>query len=179
MAANGETANKRTLSWLLVVVIMISVSAVLQTIALTTQNWLRFTCEHRNATSNMTTSSHVNVGLWGSNCDVRTSRADMCVTISFANNSTNSSTGKMDHRHHDDVIKWKHFPCYWPFVRGIHRSPVNSPHKSQWRGALMFPLIWAWTNRWANNGNAGDLRHHRAHYDVIVMPWQGQFMMRS
>ena len=29
----------------------------------------------------------------------------------------------------DDVIKWKHFPRYWPFVRGIHRSPVNSPHK--------------------------------------------------
>ena len=28
----------------------------------------------------------------------------------------------------DDVIKWKHFPCYWPFVRGIHRSMVNSPH---------------------------------------------------
>ena len=40
--------------------------------------------------------------------------------------------------HHDDVIKWKHFPRYWPFVRGIHRSPVNSPHKGQWRGALMF-----------------------------------------
>ena len=38
---------------------------------------------------------------------------------------------------HDDVIKWKHFPRYWPFVRGIHRSPVNSPHKGQWRGALM------------------------------------------
>ena len=32
---------------------------------------------------------------------------------------------------HDDVIKWKHFPCHWPFVRGIHRSPVNSPHKGQ------------------------------------------------
>ena len=26
---------------------------------------------------------------------------------------------------HDDVIKWKHFPRYWPFVRGIHRSPVT------------------------------------------------------
>ena len=39
---------------------------------------------------------------------------------------------------HDDVIKWKHFPRYWPFVRGIHRSPVNSPHKDQWHGALMF-----------------------------------------
>ena len=42
---------------------------------------------------------------------------------------------------HDDVIKWKHFPRYWPFVRGIHRSPENSPHKGQWRGALMFSLI--------------------------------------
>ena len=42
---------------------------------------------------------------------------------------------------HDDVIKWKHYPRYWPFVRGIHRSPVNSPHKGQWRGALMFSLI--------------------------------------
>ena len=32
---------------------------------------------------------------------------------------------------HDDIIKWKHFSRYWPFVRGIHRSPVNSPHKGQ------------------------------------------------
>ena len=39
---------------------------------------------------------------------------------------------------HDDVIKWKHFQRYWPFVRGIHLSPVNSPHKGQWLGALMF-----------------------------------------
>ena len=31
---------------------------------------------------------------------------------------------------HGDVIKWKHFPCYWSSVRGIHRSPVNPPHKS-------------------------------------------------
>ena len=23
---------------------------------------------------------------------------------------------------YDDVIKWKHFPRNWPFVRGIHRS---------------------------------------------------------
>ena len=47
---------------------------------------------------------------------------------------------------HDDVIKWKHFPRYWPFVRGIHRSPVNSPHKGQCRGALMFTLICARIN---------------------------------
>ena len=57
---------------------------------------------------------------------------------------------------HDDVIKWKHFPRYLPFVRGIHRSPVNSPHKGQWRGALMFSLICVWINGWVNNREAGD-----------------------
>ena len=69
---------------------------------------------------------------------------------------------------HDDVIKWKHFPRYWPFVWGIHRSPVNSPHKVQWHGSLMFSLICAWINGWINNGEAGDLRRHRAHYEIIV-----------
>ena len=44
---------------------------------------------------------------------------------------------------HDDVIKWKHFPRNWPFMREIHRSPVNFPHKGQLRGALMFSLIYA------------------------------------
>ena len=63
----------------------------------------------------------------------------------------------------------EHFPRNWPFVRGIHRSPVNSPHKGQWRGALMFSLIWVWINDWVNNREAGDLRRYRAHYDVIVM----------
>ena len=48
-------------------------------------------------------------------------------------------------------------------------SPVNSPHKGQWRGALMFSFIRAWINGWVNNSDAGDLRHHRAYYDVIVM----------
>ena len=70
---------------------------------------------------------------------------------------------------HDDAIKWKHFPRYWPFVRGIHRSPVNSPQKGQWRGALMFTLICARINVWVNNRKAGDLRRNRVHYDVIVM----------
>ena len=56
---------------------------------------------------------------------------------------------------HDDVIKRNHFPRYW--------------HKSQWRGALMFSLIYAWINDWVNNRKAGDLRRHRGHYGVIVM----------
>ena len=70
---------------------------------------------------------------------------------------------------HDDVIKWKHFPRNWSFVREIHRSPVNFPHKGQWRGALMFSLIYAWINDWVNNREAGDLRRQHGHYDVIVM----------
>ena len=63
----------------------------------------------------------------------------------------------------------KHFPRYWPFLRGIHRSPVNSPHKGQRRGSLMYSLLCAWINDWVNNREAGDLRRYRAHYDVIVM----------
>ena len=70
---------------------------------------------------------------------------------------------------HDDAIKWKHFPRYWPFVRGINRSPVNSPHKGQWRGALMISFICTWFNGWVNNREGGDLRRHRTHYDVTVM----------
>ena len=74
---------------------------------------------------------------------------------------------------HDGVIKWKHFSCHWSFVRGIHRSPVNSPHKSEWRGSLMFSLICAWIHGWVNSGDGGDLRRGRAHYDVTVMDTAG------
>ena len=73
---------------------------------------------------------------------------------------------------HDHVIKWKHFPHYWPYVRGIHRWPVNSPHKGQWRGALMFALICAWTNGWVYHRDAGDWRCHHAHYDVTMMNFE-------
>ena len=55
--------------------------------------------------------------------------------------SSNTTWGLMPH---DDVIRWKHFPRYWPFVRGIHRSSVNFPHKGQWRVALMLSLICVW-----------------------------------
>ena len=58
---------------------------------------------------------------------------------------------------------------YWPLVRGIHRSPVNFPHKGQWRGALMLSWICAWINGWVNNREASDLRCHSAHYNVTVM----------
>ena len=70
-----------------------------------------------------------------------------------------------------NITWWRHqmetFPIYWPLVRGIHRSPVDSPHKGQWRGALMFSLICTWTN--GNNRDASDLRRYRAHCDVTIM----------
>ena len=50
---------------------------------------------------------------------------------------------------------------------------VNSPQKGQWHGSLVFSLICAWINGWVNNGEAGDLRRHRTHYDVIVMGFHG------
>ena len=53
------------------------------------------------------------------------------------------------------------FSALLAFCAGIHRWPVNSPHRGQWRGALMFSLICAWIYGW---------RHH-AHYDVTVMWW--------
>ena len=70
---------------------------------------------------------------------------------------------------HDDIIKWKDFPHYWPFVWGIHRSPVNSPHKAS--DGKLWCSIWSvpWINSWVNNSETGDLRHHHTHYDVTVM----------
>ena len=77
-------------------------------------------------------------------------------------------------QYHDDVIKWNYLPRYWPFVRWIHRSPVDSPHKGQWRGTLMFYLICTRRNVWRNSRDAGDLRRHRAHDNVTVL-WHHWF----
>ena len=75
---------------------------------------------------------------------------------------------KKKYWYYDDVIKWKHFPRHWPFVLGIHRSPVNSPQRQVTR-SLMFSLICAWINGWVNNREAGDLTRYSAHYDITVM----------
>ena len=60
-------------------------------------------------------------------------------------------------------------PLWGEFTHHRGPSPVNSPHKGQWCGALMFSLICAWINSWVNNWDAGDLKHHCAHYDVTIM----------
>ena len=99
----------------------------------------------------------------------------------FPATATNLSKGK----YHDDVIKWKHFPRYWPFMQG--NSPVNGEFPTQRPATRTFDvfLICAWIkdcvkiemlviwdariNGWVNNRDAGDLRRRRAHYDVTVM----------
>ena len=85
--------------------------------------------------------------------------------------------GRVLYSTHDDVIKWKHFPCHWPFVRGIHRSPVNSHTKASDTEIWCF-VICPWINRWVNNHEASDLRRNRAHYHVIVMTYFQTMMWR-
>ena len=95
--------------------------------------------------------------------------ARISLNITFLLNCIEVFQGSMRSVCHDDVMKWKNFPRNWSFMRGIHRSPVNSPHKGKWRGALMFSLICAWINSWVNNHGAGYLKRYIVHYDVTVM----------
>ena len=93
---------------------------------------------------------------------------DMGTNMSYVHKYVHSSRDVLYPLLHDDVTRWKHLLRYWPFVRGIHRSPVNSPHKGQWCGALIFSLICAWINDWVNNDKAGDLRCYHTHYDIVM-----------
>ena len=61
--------------------------------------------------------------------------------MSYMYHGPESNIGQVGYIH-DDVSKWKHVSRYWPFVRRIHRSTVNSLHKGQWRGAFMFLIVW-------------------------------------
>ena len=81
-------------------------------------------------------------------------------------------------KHDIDLLLW-HIPMMTSSNGNIFRvtgplcgeftGPVNSPHKYQWRRALMFSVICVWINGWVNNREAGDLRRHYSHYDVNVM----------
>ena len=54
----------------------------------------------------------------------------------------------------------EHFPHYWSFVRGIPKAS----------DAKIWCFLWSvWTNVWANNRDAAELRRDRAHYDVTEM----------
>ena len=78
---------------------------------------------------------------------------------------------------------WRHqmetFSELLTLCEGNHQSSVNSPHKGQWRRALMFSLISAWTNVWANNRGAGDLIRNRTDCDVTALQWRHMRVMES
>ena len=59
------------------------------------------------------------------------------------------------------------FSALLAICAGNSPVPVNSPHKGQWRGVLMFSLICVWINGWVNNREAGDLRCHRGHCNAL------------
>ena len=90
-------------------------------------------------------------------------------TIDCAAEYTHTMHTETSWRSHDDVMNWKHFLRYWPFVRGIHRSPMDSP--SQRPVTRNFDVFFDLRPKrgCASNRDAGDLRRHRAHYDVTVM----------
>ena len=92
--------------------------------------------------------------------------------------NTNTSTWCIMTSRHGNVYRvtgflswWRHqmetFSALLAICAG--KSPVNFPHKGQWRGASMFSLICVWIYGWVNNREAGGLRRYRAHYDVTVM----------
>ena len=76
--------------------------------------------------------------------------------------------------YHDDVIKWKHFPSYWSFVNSAE-FPAQRPVTRNFDISLISGRI----NGWVNNGEAGDLRRHRTHFDVILMILQDNFIIKN
>ena len=102
------------------------------------------------------------------NAQLRTTILRLCALGSSFVLCVNGTTLR-NHTFEDHLLIawWNHemetFSALLAFCEG------NSPHKSQWRGILMFSLICARINGWVNNRKAGDLRRHRAHFDVTVM----------
>ena len=62
-------------------------------------------------------------------------RSNRITCLAFSKNGKLLVTGEVSMMTSSDGYI---FPHYWPFVRGIHLWPVNSPHKSQWRRTLVF-----------------------------------------
>ena len=71
------------------------------------------------------------------------------------------------------ISKWLHqmerFSALLALCAGNSPIPVNSPHKGQWRGALMFSLICVWINDWVNNREAGVLRQVMRSFDISLL----------
>ena len=72
--------------------------------------------------------------------------------------------------------RWRHqIETFSAYLALCEDNPVVTavlPHKGHWRETLIFPRICAWANGWINNRDAGELKRHRAHYDVTVLVQQ-------
>ena len=68
---------------------------------------------------------------------------------------------------HDDIIKCTHLPRQWPFVRGIHRSPVDSPHKGHVTGTFDVPFLLIRTDGWTNTRLTGNSRRHDSQFTSL------------
>ena len=107
------------------------------------------------------------------NLDVEISASQKLHKSSLPNDSGLGKLGIGPGYNRSNPSWWRHqmetFSALLALCAGNSPVPVNSPHKGQWRGALMFSLIRAWINDWVNNREAGDLRRQRGHYEVNVM----------
>ena len=54
----------------------------------------------------------------------------------------------------------------------VGNSPITGEFPTQRPVTRSFDVFFALRNGWVNNGEAGDFKSHRAHYDVIVMRWK-------
>ena len=91
-----------------------------------------FQLTHFDLVISMASDILVNIGSGNGWCLIRTEPLSGPVLICCQFNTQEQMKVKLKYKifHHDDVIKITHFPCYWSFVLGIHRSSVNSPHKA-------------------------------------------------
>ena len=69
---------------------------------------------------------------------------------------------------HDMIMTWQWFPHYWPYVRGIHGSLLDSADKGPVTVTLIFPLLLAWISCWTNRRVVSAFRWHDAH---VISPW--------
>ena len=109
-----------------------------------------------------------NVGVWKETVAISAKSSDWFVEYSSGirrdwDNKCTEAVAELQ----DDVMTWKRFRRCWPFVRGIHRSPVDSPHKG--------PVnVFAQAKCWTSSGVAVDVMHHDAHITSLWCISYGQ-----
>ena len=104
-------------------------------------------------------------------------------TVSFPwNESTTKSNTKMHLCQslwsHDVVIKWKHFPRYWPFVRGIHRHPwIPPPPPTKASDAEFWCFLWSW-GWWFERPSRSIWRHCKVML-IQLIAWRRLHVLRN